>query len=192
MLEVTEQFIQENKLVKPSQKFSQYTRQDRIKRRNEVFRLHFEHSLTASRIAELMKINRNTINSDIRFWYSRISLEYTINPEERIFESLTRLKLQRQRLREKLDKNLTISEQITIERLLFDIESRIVSIEIKLTESMVSLNERAVNLANQKLKQHGKDFKVASIFDMVKCSHSTNQKIIKLIKEDKKSRGVLQ
>lgn len=184
-LEVSQEFIEQNKLVKPSQKFSQYTRQERIKRRNEVYRLHFDHSLSASKISELMKINRNTINADLQFWYSRIASEYTLDPEIRIKESLTRLKLQRQRLREKLDRPISITEQITIERLLFDIESKLTNIELRLMESLIKTGERAVELANNKLRQNGHKFRVISVLDMVRCSHSTNERIMKLIREDK-------
>ena len=49
-----------------------YSRDDREKRQNEVFRLHFEFGYPATRIAELMNINRNTINADIKYWYSTL------------------------------------------------------------------------------------------------------------------------
>ena len=45
-----------------------YTKQELENRRNEVYRLHFEYRYSVRKIAELMKINRNTINGDIKHW----------------------------------------------------------------------------------------------------------------------------
>ena len=44
-----------------------YTKDERTKRQNEVARLHFEYGYSAVKIAEMMKVNRNTINSDIKY-----------------------------------------------------------------------------------------------------------------------------
>jgi len=41
-------------------------------RRDEVFRLLFDYGYSARKIAEMIKINRNTINSDITYWYSQL------------------------------------------------------------------------------------------------------------------------
>ena len=49
-----------------------YSKTDRQTRREEVYRLHFEYGYSALKISELMKINRNTINGDIQYWYSKV------------------------------------------------------------------------------------------------------------------------
>jgi hypothetical protein len=76
--EVNQNFIDENKkinlnLVKHrqnhKQKFAPYTRSQRRKRRMEVYKLHFEHGMPATRIAQLMKVDRNTINNDLKILY---------------------------------------------------------------------------------------------------------------------------
>ena len=78
-----------------------YTKSEKEARREEVFRLHFDYGYSARKIAELMKINRNTINSDVDFWYSKIteSKNY-IDPESKILANLTRMEQQRIRIRE--------------------------------------------------------------------------------------------
>jgi len=43
-----------------------YSKKDRDSRIDEVCRLHFEYGYSAKKISELMKVNRNTINSDIK------------------------------------------------------------------------------------------------------------------------------
>jgi len=52
-----------------------YTKDDQESRRNEVGRLHFEYGYSARKIADIMKINRNTINSDIKYLYDAIKEE---------------------------------------------------------------------------------------------------------------------
>lgn len=46
-----------------------------MKRQNEVYRLHFKRGYSAVKISEMMKINRNTINKDITYWYSILGNE---------------------------------------------------------------------------------------------------------------------
>jgi len=93
-----------------------YTKQQLEKRRNEVYRYHFEYGYSARKISELMSINRNTINGDIRHWYSKITKANDIQPESAIFTILERLDIQRTRIREYIDQTSNISEKITIEK----------------------------------------------------------------------------
>ena len=53
-----------------------YTKNEKMKRQNEVYKLHFEHGYSAVKISDMMRINRNTINSDINYWYSSLSKEW--------------------------------------------------------------------------------------------------------------------
>ena len=55
-----------------SKKGGPYTKQEQEKRRDEVFKLHFEYGYSATQISEMLKINRNTINSDVSFLYSKL------------------------------------------------------------------------------------------------------------------------
>ena len=51
------------------------TKQEKEKRRNEVFNLHFEYGYSALQISQFLKVNRNTINADISFLYSQLREE---------------------------------------------------------------------------------------------------------------------
>ena len=79
--EINQEFIEENKninlnLVRHGQnsrhKFAPFTRSERRKRRTEVYKLHFEHGVPAIRIAQMMKVDRNTINNDLKILYREI------------------------------------------------------------------------------------------------------------------------
>ena len=87
--EINQEFIEENKkmnlnLVRHGQnckqKFAPFTKSQRRKRRMEVYKLHFEHGVPATRIAELMKVDRNTINNDLKILYHEALNDY--NPED--------------------------------------------------------------------------------------------------------------
>ena len=52
-----------------------YNKKDQDKRRGQVHTLHFEKDYSAVKIAETLGINRNTINEDIKYWYSNIKEE---------------------------------------------------------------------------------------------------------------------
>ena len=52
-----------------------YPKEQQAKRRKQVFHLHFEKGYSALKIAELLGVNRNTINEDIKALYSEMSEE---------------------------------------------------------------------------------------------------------------------
>lgn len=77
--DVNQDFIEENKkmnLVRPRKKFAPYTKIERTKRRNEVYRLHFEKGIPALRIAEIMHVDKNTINNDIQTLYREAGKQF--------------------------------------------------------------------------------------------------------------------
>jgi len=47
-----------------------YSKKDRSLRIDHVCKLHFEYGYSAKKISELMEVNRNTINDDIKQLYS--------------------------------------------------------------------------------------------------------------------------
>lgn len=59
-------------MPKSEKKWRPYPVQAKKTRRDEVFRLHFDYGYYARKIADMLKINRNTINSDIIYWYSQL------------------------------------------------------------------------------------------------------------------------
>ena len=70
-------------LVKPrhnsKHKFAPYTKSQRRLRRAKVYKLHFEYGMPATRIAEIMKVDRNTINNDLKVLYQKALSDY--NPD---------------------------------------------------------------------------------------------------------------
>jgi hypothetical protein len=125
---VDSEFIEENKKInsKTHRNGGPYSRSERDKRRQEAYKLHFEYGYSARKISELMKINRNTINGDIDYWYSKIYKSTNIhNPDVVIVLNVQRLEIQRTRLREQLDKAESFQERLALERLIYEIDCKI-------------------------------------------------------------------
>ena len=103
-----------------------YTKQEQEKRRKQVYKLYFEEAKPILKIAEILDVNRNTINEDVRYWYSQLALE--INSETVVSSALKQIhnmELQKTRLREQLENTTEFSQRLAIEKLLFEIDSKL-------------------------------------------------------------------
>src|SRR3989338_1587237 len=81
-----------------------YTKDEQRKRRDEVYRLHFEYGYSARNIAEFLKINRGTINRDVMYWHANIVSKYShMDPTRVVVGQVERLELQRTRLRKQIE-----------------------------------------------------------------------------------------
>jgi hypothetical protein len=136
--EINQEFIEENKnnnhnLVRHGQnykrKFAPFTRSQRRKRRIEVYKLHFEHGIPGTRIAQMMKVDRNTINNDLKILYSEALNDYNpsdMSLDDILQKQLLRLETQRDRLGLYLCDTKDISNKIAIERLIADIDFKLI------------------------------------------------------------------
>lgn len=78
-----------------NKKGGSYTKDEQDNRRNEVYRLHFEYGYSARKISDVMNINRNTINTDIDYLYSKISKNSSyLNAESFSIVTIERLDIQ--------------------------------------------------------------------------------------------------
>jgi len=186
---ISDDFIETNKKFKPDtrrKKGGPYTTQEITDRKNEVYRLHFEYGYSARKIADLMKVNRNTVNGDINNWYSKIvDNTNTIDPLNAITVNLQRLDIQRSRLREQLDKTETFQEKLALERLILEIDSRILNTHYKLTNSTRNLLDYSTEVMNDWLKENKKDVRFLTFSDKISVSDKAREKIGKIINQDK-------
>src|SRR3989442_7819844 len=107
VLEIPHEFIEENQKLDQTRpivkKGGPYTKKERQDRQNEVFRLHFEYGYSSRQIAEMMKINRHTIDEDINHLYSQLSKEWrSYDFDALLMKQNKRLELQRTRLLKEL------------------------------------------------------------------------------------------
>ena len=110
-----------------------YTKQEQEKRRDEVFKLHFEYGNSAVQIANLLNVNRNTINEDIKYWYSELykttNFKYS---KDWLDKQFMRLELQRARLRKELEEDISLKDRLQVERFITNIDLGISSLIVKI------------------------------------------------------------
>jgi len=191
--EVSKEFLEENKsnlrqfISKSRKKSGPYSKKDKEKRREEIHRLHFEYGYSARQIANMMKINRNTVNSDLNYWYSKIIESGNIfDPETSILVTLERLKIQRVRLRELLDKTDSIKDKLSIERLMSDIDFKIIYTHHRLEESSRRKLDSETERLNDWMKDHREETRFLTLSDIIEVSTNAHEKIKQIIEEDKK------
>ena len=155
-------------------------------RRDEVFRLHFDYGYSSRKIAEMIKINRNTINSDITYWYSQLQKEDSkVSVEDWINKMLYRLETKRTRLMERLDKATSLEDFLILEKMLFEIDNKIVQIVIKIQNTNQSIFDRTTNMFNNWLEEH--DYKERYVLwgQALRVTSGTRENIKRLIQSDK-------
>ena len=184
-------FFEENQkldqTIPNSRKSGPYSKHERQKRRDEVYRLHFEYGYSARKIADLMKINRHTIDSDIQYLYS--TLEHTDNRisfDDLINKQHVRFEYQRNRLMETLEKTNSVSEKQQLERLIFDIDSKLTNTYLKVCDSKLKNWDQAVDYVNKWMKDHHNDDRYILYGGLITTSENKRNRINKILREKQK------
>ena len=108
-----------------------YTEEERFKRRQEVYTLHFEQGLAATKIAEILGVNRNTVNDDIQYWYEVLADEWHQADIYGFMQSkLERLESTRARLLTYLQNATTIEQKLAIERMIAQIDIKVAQLAV--------------------------------------------------------------
>lgn len=190
--DVSSEFIESGKSkTKQKKKGGPYSKDEKAKRLDEVHRLHFEYGYSARKISELMKVNRNTINGDIDFWYGKILTKSNfLEPEMAVTVNLQRFNIQRSRLRERLDKAENFQQRHAIEKMIFDIDCKIINTQMNLANSMKHVHKLGTTYLNNWLKDNGKDNRYLTFFDTISVSGKAKKRIDEIIKEDRKKNRI--
>ena len=169
-----------------------YTKAEQEKRRNQVYEMHFEKSQSASSIAEELGVNRNTINEDIKYWYSELASEFEqLDVKNLMLKQHARFELQRTRLMETLEKEQNIVNIMKIERLIFDIDCTI----MKMIAPIASMQaqdipeqiatqtvEHLLSGDVQKITSYSETILLRDIIEYKKCDISYAQRILNKIR----------
>ena len=173
-------------MPKTSKNGGPYPIQAKKTRRDEVFKLHFDYGYSARKIADMLKINRNTINSDITHCYSQLEKEDDrISVEDWINKMLYRLETKRTRLMEKLDKVTSLDDFVILEKMLYEIDIKIVQIMMKMQVSEKTNYDRVMKMFNSWLEKNGYKEKYVLWGQTLKVTSNTQENINRLIKSDK-------
>ena len=189
-LNISTEFIEENQtaldqFIPKQRRSGPYAASEKEARRNKVYKLNFDYGLSARDIAKQLKVNRNTINDDIRYWYDQITKNFNIvDPSVAVVKQIERFEIQRTRLRTKLDKTRTTSEQNHIERLILEVDNKITQIRIKIKESSTQVHKLATMWLNDKMKQMKNDDRYITFGDTIKVSDKSHDKINRILNQD--------
>jgi len=191
--EISQEFIEENKkinLVKPrhypKQKFAPFTKAQRRKRRMEVYRLHFENGIPAMRIAHLMKVDRNTINNDLRILYNKALNDYNPNDlslDDILQKQLVRFETQRDRLCLYLSDVNDINNKIAIERLIADIDFKLIGVIERVGQNVVRYWDEIIKHINKIAENEKLDARYTSLFELRRISIESRENLDKLREE---------
>ena len=191
--EIHEEFMEENKhvnLVKHRQnskhKFAPFTRSQRRKRRMEVYRLHFEKGIPAIRIADMMKVDRNTINNDLKILYKKILNDYNpdkLSLEDILEKQLVRLETQRDRLGQYLYEAKDLNSKITIERLISDIDFRLIGVIERLNQNIVRFWDEVIKQINKSAEKEKLKTRYTSLYELNRISIDSRKSLNDLKEE---------
>ena len=128
-----------------------YNKKDQDKRRGQVHILHFEKGYSAVKIAQTLGVSRNTINEDIKYWYSNIKEEVKQENEDYILRQIGRQESQRSRIVEKITENKA-NDAIKYEKMLLDMDVRINNLLMKINDSVVHQVTKDTAIQEDKIK----------------------------------------
>ena len=109
-----------------------YTKTEQDERRNKVYSMYFEKGFSAIKIATELKVNRNTINQDVKFLRSDITQKDQIKPAIWVLEQKEHLEQQKDRLLELLETTKDFERRLRVEKIILDIEGKITNLVIKI------------------------------------------------------------
>ena len=173
---------QNENIVKHRQKKAPYTKIQRKERRDEVYRLHFDNGMPATRIALLMKVDRNTINNDLKILYNKAIKEYNsdLSFDDVIEKQLLRLETQRDRLCLYLCDTNDINSKITIECMITDIDFKVIGVIDKLNQNIVQHYDAVIEHVNKIAEKEKLKTRFTSLFELYRISIDTRQDLDKL------------
>ena len=147
-------------------------------------KLHFEYGYSARKISEMMKISRATVNSDIQFLFEEFNKKISLDPYKLVIRQLMRLEAQKTRLQNVLDNTKSFPESLAIEKMILDIDSKIINAYTKMGTIELPIHRQGVDYLNTHMEKKKNQERYISLFDTKTVSEKAQQRIDKIIKED--------
>jgi len=164
-----------------------YSKKQRSERREKAFKLHFELGYPATKIAQKLNVNRNTIQSDIEYLYSKLfKKSEKFDARVMFMRQLARLESQRTRFLEELENETNFQKHQYLEKMILEIDSRIINFSIKLDSLRTHLFDYSLKIMNAIAEKNNLKTRYISEFKLNKTSTKTYEKISKLLDNDKK------
>ena len=110
-----------------------YTKQQQEERRKKVNELYFEKHLLALKIADILGVNRNTVNEDIKLAYLQTSESFPDDSLLLFLNQIKKMETQRNILDDDLNNEEDFSKKIILQKFLFQINNSITKFYQKMT-----------------------------------------------------------
>ncbi len=134
--ENTKESLKDSESLEPEKKGGPYTKKEQEERKIQVYHLHFEENKSALEIAELLNVNRNTINDDIKYWHQQFTKEFKAQDlTAKMTKQIQRMEIQRDRLFDDLEEVENFDEKIKLEKFVSDVDNRLVQLFSKMISS---------------------------------------------------------
>ena len=110
-----------------------YTKQQQDERRKKVNELYFEKQLTAVNIADILGVNRNTVNEDIKLAYVQTSESFPDDSILLFLNQIKKMEAQIMTVEKDLESELDFSKKIILAKFLFQMNNSIAKFYQKMT-----------------------------------------------------------
>ncbi len=120
-----------------------------------------------------MKVDRNTINNDLKFLYRQALSDYNLENMSLgiiLEKQLVRLEAQRNRLGIYLSDAKYVTSKVTIERLIVDIDFRALTAVEKINYNTVQFYVQIIEAVNNIAKNKKSDVRFTSLFELREIS----------------------
>jgi hypothetical protein len=167
-------------------KFAPYTKSQRNKRRQEVYRLHFEVGISARKIAGIMRIDKNTVNSDIQLLYKELGKTGNeVLPFSSFFErQMTRLSSLRDDLIEYRNSTTDIDAKRALTAQMADLDLRMLRAAERIENSDVIVWQKVAHHVNAVAEKQKLNYQTTGIFDLLKVTPEGRKAILKIMKKE--------
>ena len=120
-------------ITKQEKKGGPYTKAQQEQRRDQVYEMHFKLGYSAVKIADDLRINRNTINDDIKYLYSETAQHFGMgNMSKAILRQFERTEIQRRRILEEIQKQNDFEKIFKLEKFLSYLDQKTTQILSKM------------------------------------------------------------
>ena len=110
-----------------------YTKQQQDERRRKVNELYFEKHLTAVKIADILGVNRNTVNEDIKLAYVQTGESFPDDSILLFLNQIKKMEAQMMTVEKDLESQTDFSKKIILIKLLFQMNNSIAKFYQKMT-----------------------------------------------------------
>jgi len=168
-----------------------YSKKEREIRRHKVAELYFEKGFDALTISRMLNVNRNTISNDLKVCFTQLKNEHNdFDAGTVCITQFHRMEIQRRRFVDFLNKTLEFHDRLTLERMISDIDNRMLQAGIRIDSNSTNVEKLAVGVFNIWAKHQNPTFQGISMNSLRRVSVEAHEKIDKIMEEDnKKTQG---